>query len=215
MDFIVFIVFQFIVFIFSVMVHEISHGVVAEKLGDPTARMAGRLTFNPISHIDPFGSIILPVMLAITGLPVVGWAKPVPYNPRNLRDPIGGGAKIAAAGPASNFAVALVIGLLLRFMLTTGVGLVGMLPLFLGLIVLINVVLGVFNLLPIPPFDGSKVLYAFLPPTQQSYEIVRFLEQYGIYIILALFFLGFPFVGPATGFIFRAIVGVSTGTFGF
>src|SRR3989344_5382087 len=116
-------IFQIIVLIFSVVIHEVSHGYVAEYLGDPTARLAGRLTLNPIKHIDPFGSGILPVILVITHSPILfGWAKPVPYNPYNLRDPISGGAKIAAAGPISNLLLALIFAIAFRVMNVTGAG---------------------------------------------------------------------------------------------
>src|SRR5258708_1963262 len=108
-------VFGFIAFIFSVMIHEVSHGVVAEKMGDPTARLAGRITLNPLKHIDPVGSILLPVALLLFGSPVVlGWAKPVPYDPRNLPNPKAAAGKIAAAGPASNFILAIIFAVLTR-----------------------------------------------------------------------------------------------------
>src|SRR3989344_8699741 len=106
----IFLAFQIIVLIFSVMIHEISHGAVALKLGDTTARDLGRLTLNPLKHLDPIGSFLLPLILAISHAPVIGWAKPVPYNPFNLRDPKRGAAIIGVAGPISNIALAIVFG---------------------------------------------------------------------------------------------------------
>jgi Zn-dependent protease len=109
-----FLIFQFVVLIFSVMVHEVSHGLMAESLGDPTARQAGRITLNPLKHIDPFGSLLLPALLVFTHSPVVlGWAKPVPYDPRHLPNPKTAAGKIAAAGPLSNFLLAAVFGIFL------------------------------------------------------------------------------------------------------
>ncbi|MEK7094170.1 MAG: site-2 protease family protein [Patescibacteria group bacterium] len=165
-----FFVFQLIVLIFSVIIHEISHGYVAEYLGDPTARIAGRLTLNPAKHLDLFGSFIVPLFLLLANQPVIGWAKPVPYNPYNLNDPQKGGGLIALAGPASNLLVAFILGLCIRFL--------GVFPILnslqtellvtmFGLIVVLNVTLALFNLLPIPPFDGSKVLALILPRKAQ------------------------------------------------
>ena len=156
---------------FSVVVHEVAHGVAADKLGDPTARYQGRLTLNPIPHLDPFGSIFLPLLLTLSGSPfLLGWAKPVPYNPFNFRrGGKWGEAIVAFAGPASNFLIALVMALLIRAELfppeMTAV---------LFLVLFINVLLGIFNLIPIPPLDGSKVLSALLPSAmQRAYDVWR------------------------------------------
>ncbi|MCU0679607.1 MAG: site-2 protease family protein [Planctomycetes bacterium] len=195
------VIFQIIVLVFSAIIHEYMHGWMADRLGDPTAKNLGRLTLNPIPHIDLFGSILLPALLVITNAGFVfGWAKPVPYNPYNLRDQKYGGAKVAAAGPLGNFITALFFGLILRFF-----PLASQLEVFLQLIVFINLLLMVFNLVPIPPLDGSKILAAFLPHEWQ----VRFaaMERYGMFVVLLFIMLGFFTIIPVINFLFRLIVG--------
>lgn len=180
-------IFQLIVLIFSIVVHEVSHGFVAEKLGDPTARKMGRLTLNPIKHIDPFGSILLPLALLLPSFfikgfngPVFGWAKPVPYNPMFLKYPRRDAALLALAGPASNLVLAIIFAGLFRL-----VG--GSIGTLFAIIVITNISLALFNLIPIPPLDGSKMLFYLLPKSANNIE--RFLEQYGWYILL--FFIVF------------------------
>src|SRR3989344_1145312 len=159
--------FQIVVLIFSVVIHEVSHGFAALSLGDRTAEDAGRLTLNPLKHLDPFGSVLLPLFTLFLGGFVFGWAKPVPYNPYNLKNQKWGPALVGAAGPAANIGLALVFGLLLRFL----PGFSESIPStflfnFLSVastITLLNLVLAVFNLVPIPPLDGSKVLFSVLP----------------------------------------------------
>jgi Zn-dependent protease len=150
------------ILILSIILHEVSHGYMADLLGDPTARLEGRLTLNPVPHIDPMGSIILPLLLAFSHSPVLlGWAKPVPYNRYNLRDQRWGEALIAAAGPGANLLIALIFGLLVRAQ-----ELLPLSPTFVSLavaVIYINVLLALFNLVPIPPLDGSKVFGALLP----------------------------------------------------
>jgi len=179
-------IFQFIVLIFSVVIHEISHGYVAERLGDPTARLAGRLTFNPMKHIDAFGSVLLPLLLFISSSPVmIGWAKPVPYNPYNLRDQKYGPFKVALVGPLSNIALALVFGVLTRL----GADYISLqLVLLLAIIVLTNLGLAIFNLIPFPPLDGSKILTLVLP---RRWTMI--MEQFGFYGIIFLFILIYYF----------------------
>jgi Zn-dependent protease len=151
-----------VIIIFSAIIHEVMHGVAADYLGDKTARYAGRLTLNPIPHIDPIGSILLPLALALSGSPIFfGWAKPVPYNPYNLRPGKFSEAIVAGAGPASNAVIALIFGLLVRVITDPT------LAEFFFLIVVVNVMLCIFNLIPIPPLDGSKVLEALLPRSLQ------------------------------------------------
>ena len=212
MNIVVFI-FQLVIFLFSVIIHEVSHGLVAERLGDPTARLAGRLTMNPKEHIDPFGSIILPLLLAIPaifGAPTIifGWAKPVPYDPRNLKNPHTGALAIALAGPGSNLLVAAIFGLLIR--VGPELGLYAMLPAFV-LIVYVNILLAIFNLVPIPPLDGSKLLYILLPKNETGIRILAALEQYGFIVLLAFIFWGFDVLMPIIEVVFRLFVGRGAG----
>src|SRR3989344_2218955 len=180
-----FLIFQIVILIFSIVLHEVSHGWVANSLGDPTAKNAGRLTLNPLPHIDPIGSLALPlflvVMSSITGGGIIfGWAKPVPVNPANLRNQKWGSVMVSLAGPASNLAVALIFGLLLRFL--GGDVLNPSLALLFGYIAYINILLAVFNLLPIPPLDGSHILFSLLPASLNSIKIL--LSQYGFLVLL-------------------------------
>ena len=158
------------IIILSVIIHEVMHGYVADKLGDPTARYAGRLTLNPIPHVDPIGSVVLPLVLALTNSPFFfGWAKPVPYNPYNFqRMRIWGEALVAAAGPLSNLSLALIFGIIIRLHVLPSLE-----PLFL-IVVAVNCSLAILNFIPIPPLDGSKVLAAILPGSLRSgYDTVR------------------------------------------
>lgn len=194
-------IFQIIVLLFSVVVHEVSHGLMALELGDHTARLAGRLTLNPIKHLDPFGSVILPIILAIIpGGIVFGWAKPVPYNPYNLKDPKKGGALIAAAGPLSNLALAFIFSIAYRL----GLGMTPAAPLI-EVIIIINIVLAIFNIIPIPPLDGSKILFWLLPRGTENFQ--AFMERYGFIILIVLIFSGLNFLFPIIKFILRLFIG--------
>jgi len=197
-------IFSLIIILFSVIIHEYMHGWMADRLGDSTARDAGRLTLNPISHIDLWGSIILPLMIFIGtgGGLIFGYAKPVPFNPYNLKDQKYGSAKVAVAGPLANLITALFFGLFLRFV--PGLSLV--LVSFLAAIVQINLVLMIFNLLPIPPLDGSKVILPFLPYDWQMKFLQ--LERYGFILVLLFVFFGFSLIIPIISFLFRLIVGI-------
>lgn len=178
------ILITFVILIFSAIVHEVSHGLMAERLGDSTARDEGRITLNPVPHIDPFGSILLPLILLLANSPVIfGAAKPVPVNFGNLRNPKSGMALVSLAGPLSNFALAIL------FTIPIKLGLVNVIayPILMQAI-LINIVLGVFNLVPIPPLDGSKILAA-LAPDEWMYKILSW-ERFGFILVLVFLYLG-------------------------
>lgn len=199
-------IFQLAVLLMSVVIHEFAHGLMAYRLGDSTARDYGRLTLNPIKHLDLWGSFLVPLMLFVfsAGQAVFGWAKPVPYNPYNLRDQKYGPAKVAAAGPLTNLAAAFVFGMILRF-LPDQLLAVGGLGQILSLIVLINILLAVFNLVPIPPLDGSKVLFTFLPASWDNLRV--FLEQYGLFLLFFFVFFAFRLILPIVSLIFNLFVG--------
>ncbi len=208
MDQITFLIFQLAVLIFSVMLHEISHGYVAEHLGDPTARQAGRLTLNPIKHVDPFGSVILPFILFAMNSPVLfGWAKPVPYNPAYLKNPKTGAGKIAMAGPLSNLIIAVVFGILFRFLPVVGYSVDSPIYVFFSTIVLLNLLLAVFNLVPLPPLDGSKVLFSLLPAGETTLRLEMFLERYGMFILLFFIFFGFQLITPLIYWLYGIVAG--------
>ena len=201
-------IFQLIVLIFSVMVHEVSHGLVAYKLGDNTAKLAGRLNLNPKNHIDPFGSIFLPLMLMLLHSPVLlGWAKPVPYNPDNLKNPKSGAALIGVAGPASNLILAVIFGIAIRLsapligQMSSGMVFISLL----NIVVFVNILLAVFNLVPIPPLDGSKLLFALLP--NRYFAVQRFLEGYGMVILLFFIFWGIGLIFPIINKLYSLLVG--------
>ena len=215
---IVLIGFYLLTLIYSVIIHEVAHGVMALWLGDLTAKYADRINLNPMKHIDPFGSIILPILLVISMGFAFGWAKPVPYNPYNLRNQKWGPTLVALAGPGSNFLFAFIAALIAKLLpltllvkmdiierfigIISGRGdfierfdlfadaLAGSLPsIVFGLLLLIifwNVVLACFNLLPIPPLDGSKLLYALVPLSERT---IFLLEQYSLFLLIGVIFL--------------------------
>jgi len=200
--------FLIVILLFSIVIHEVSHGTMAFYLGDPTAKYAGRLTLNPLRHLDPIGSVILPLFLILMaklmgGGIIFGWAKPVPINPYNFRDQKYGSAKVALAGPGSNLAIALVFGLALRFF--PAIATIPGLPLMFSYIVYINILLAVFNLLPVPPLDGSHILFTFLPPGMENIKI--FLSQFGLFILLFIIFFFFRWLVLLINWILSLIVG--------
>ncbi len=192
------IILSLVVLILSIIVHEVAHGYAANSLGDPTARLAGRLTLNPLPHIDLMGSIIIPALLVFTQSPIMfGWAKPVPYNPYNLKNQRFGETLVAIAGPATNILLALIFGLIVRIGPTIGLDTA---TLYLATtIAFINLFLGLFNLIPFPPLDGFTVLRTLLP-WHLSSSLVRFEQQIhgaGILsLILFLLFFSYVFARP-------------------
>lgn len=186
------IVLQIAVLLFAVSVHESAHGWMAERFGDPTARNQGRITLNPISHIDPVGSVLLPLILALTGGPVFGWAKPVMVNPYNLRDRRRANMWISAAGPLSNLimgAGAIIIFLIFkRFGLVMGPNQIQLLSLILTYLIFINVILAIFNLMPIPPLDGGWILEGMLHG--EALQTFQKIKPYGFVIFIVIIYLG-------------------------
>jgi Zn-dependent protease len=199
-------IFSLIVLLFSVIIHELAHGYVAYSLGDPTAKYEGRLTLNPLKHLDPFGSVILPLLLFIAGSPFLfGWAKPVPINPYNFTDKKYGEIKVSIAGPASNFLLAIIFGLILRFIPDSIILYNPGISIALGYIVAINIWLAIFNLIPVPPLDGSWILFSFLPASWQGAKV--FLKQYGIVILVLLILFGGSAWFTITSVLFQLITG--------
>jgi Zn-dependent protease len=210
------IVIQLLAFAVAISVHESAHGWVAERLGDPTARWLGRITLNPIKHVDLIGTIIFPLMLAFLGAPIIGWAKPVPFVTRNLRNQRRDPALVGLAGPGANLLVAVGVVLvlvvlkavmpsfrdLLNAMIMAGAlgasGIAAPLIYLLFSLAMVNLVLAVFNLIPIPPLDGSHVVGALLPP-RLHWQWVQ-LERYGFLLLFALLWTGF------LGIIFKPFV---------
>ncbi len=194
---------QIISLLIAVILHEVAHGYAAYRLGDPTAKDAHRLTLNPLAHIDLFGSVILPLLLLVTRSPVLfGWAKPVPFNPAYFRDPRKGIMIVGAAGPLTNFAIAIVAGALFRVFEPSGW--IGLLLLY---SCLTNVILGVFNLIPIPPLDGSRVVMGLLP--RELVPAYLKFERVGFIVIFALLWLGALdyIIFPVAGFMLRLLLG--------
>src|SRR5262245_47975616 len=187
-----------VAFIFSVIVHENAHGLAAERFGDPTARELGRITMNPIPHIDPIGSILLPLAAFFSGIPFLGWAKPVPVNGANLRNPVVHGAYVAAAGPISNFLPALaasvlwiIVGLVFKHvpgLIESGERSLYFFNTLCSSLIMVNCVLAMFNLLPIPPLDGHWILMRYLPPGPR--EALRSIGRWGFFILILLLWSG-------------------------
>jgi len=186
MDLIYRLFIQFPILLFSITIHEFAHGFMSNKLGDDTGSVMGRLTLNPMAHIDLIGTIILPLISIVTGAPVFGWAKPVPINPYRLNNPKRDMMLIGLAGPVSNMLMALLAGLAIKVFGTID-SMAFSLPLFQYLLVL-NIILAVFNLVPIPPLDGSHIVSGLLP-SRWAYEYEK-LGQYGFFILIFLLMSG-------------------------
>lgn len=191
----------------SVVIHEVSHGFAAEMFGDKTARHAGRLTLNPIPHLDLFGSFLIPALLMLSGVGfVVGWAKPVPYNPDNLSNKKWGTIAVASAGILSNLLIALIFGTIIRFVMGSQFAGAGSFISITALIVGVNLALAVFNLTPIPPLDGSKILFGLLPDS--FYRVKILLEQWGFFILLIFIIYFSRFLAPIMEFMFSLFTGL-------
>ncbi len=200
--------FLYVIIVLSASFHEFAHAFAAFRLGDSTAKDEGRMTLNPFKHIDLTGTVVIPLFLLFFGGVFIGWAKPVPYNPYNLRDKKYGSLKVGFAGPAANFLIALILGIFLRLVFAGIFGATVFSEVFLfavALIIYINIFLGIFNLIPIPPLDGSKVLMDLFPKT--AYAMAT-LGVVGIFLALAIAFF---ILSPLAGFIFKLIVGQSFG----
>lgn len=206
-----FIAFQLAILVFSIVIHEVAHGFAANSLGDPTAKLQGRLTLNPIKHIDPIGSIMIPAFLVLSGSSILfGWAKPVPYNPYNLRNQRWGEAIVASAGGLTNIFLAVTFGLIARFGF-------GTLPdefvAIAAMTAFVNLFLGLFNLIPIPPLDGYTVLRGLLPYSlgQKLQDFEDRMRGLGIGgLVLVLFIFSFVFAAPFSYFVqhlFALLVG--------
>lgn len=207
-------IFYVSVLIMSVIIHEFAHGYSAYILGDNTARLKGRLTLNPLKHLDPFGSIILPLLLLLTNSGfVIGWARPVPYNPANLRNGKWGNIIVSISGIVANIFIAVLFGLLIKFATVFGLPAYSFDPILMhpfykiaSIIVLMNLVLALFNIIPIPPLDGSKILFSFLPARLRYIEV--FLERWGIFLLLFFIIFLWDTVSPLIFTAFSFLTGI-------
>lgn len=198
-------IFSLIILVMSVVIHEVSHGYTAQMFGDPTPRLQGRLTLNPIKHLDILGSLVVPFLTFIAGGVIFGWAKPVEINPYNMANPKKGELFTALAGPVSNLVLALVFGLVIRYGMAENLLSEGFL-FFSIFVVIINLTLAIFNLIPIPPLDGSKILFSLLPA--KYYKVRYFVEAYSLILVLVLIFFLWRFITPIIPYLFSLLTGL-------
>ena len=201
-------VFYFLVLIFSIIVHEVAHGLMAEREGDPTARMLGRITLNPLKHVDWIGSVFLPLILILSNTGIVfGWAKPVPYNPDNLKRGNKSVALVSIAGILVNLGLAVIFGLFIRLMILGGATPAAA-PLLdmASIIVLVNIVLALFNAMPVAPLDGFRFLSAVLPARAQP--MLQLIEQYSLPIFILFILVLWKFVAPVAYTLYSLITGI-------
>lgn len=201
MESVIGIIFLVVILAISITCHEFIHAYVSFVLGDDTAHLHGRMSLNPLAHIDPFGTVLLPILLFLAGLPIFGAAKPVPFNPSRLRFGEWGSAMVAASGPLTNLALAAFISLWLRLLPVTG-----MAQDFLELFIMVNIGFFVFNMIPFPPLDGSRVLYAIAPDGLR--RIMMQIESFGLFGIMIFIFVLFPFISPVMGGIMNGLLNV-------
>lgn len=200
-------IFYFLILMVSIIVHEVAHGLMAEHEGDPTARLQGRITLNPLKHIDWFGSVILPLGLILTHAGfILGWAKPVPYNPDNLRNGHKSIAKVSIAGIVVNLSIAIFFGLLIRFSIAAGAVSHSFIDIA-SIIVLVNIVLALFNAIPLAPLDGFRFLSAVLPAKAQPF--MRSVEQYSLPLLLLFVIFGWKVIAPFAFVLFSFVTGIN------
>lgn len=206
-------VFYVVILIMSVVIHEVAHGYMAYRLGDDTARFQGRLTLNPLVHLDIFGSVLLPLLLVISNAGfVVGWAKPVPYNPNNLKTGKYSEVLVALAGILANLLIAITFGILIRIVMMSGISFGDAYTMsafykIASTVVIVNIVLAFFNLIPIPPLDGSKVLFGLFP--YRLREMSVFMDKWGTYILIFFIIFIWKYLSPLIYTVFSFLTGIS------
>lgn len=196
------VVFSIAILVMSVVIHELSHGYTADLLGDPTPRLQGRLTLNPLKHLEFFGSFLVPLLTSFTGF-MFGWAKPVEWNPYNVKNRRVGEFLISAAGPASNFLIAIVFSIFVNFFSESVPKEFIQISVY---VITINIALAVFNLIPIPPLDGSKIVFSMLPP--RFLFIREFIERYSLILFFFVIFFLWKFIQPLVLIIFKTLLNI-------
>lgn len=199
-------IFSIIILIISVVFHELAHGTVADQLGDPTPSLAGRLTLNPFAHLEWFGSFIVPLLCLISGTGfIIGWAKPVPFNPNNLKYKRWGPALVAVAGPVMNLLIATVCAIVFRLTVTSNT--FGLIAQLMSMVVIINVSLAIFNLMPVPPLDGHHLLGALIPKFKTwSQKMMQ--AGYGLILLVIVIFLASSIIAPIISFLSMKLLGL-------